>query len=157
MRVSLCGSAGALWEASPAMALVLLASMPCGATRFCDLRNNLLKIIPAPNSPKPGFFVSPTVQHVQGEFHRYPTPLIYVGHGSTDIQGRPAQWANPYHFICSNPVESGTLFRQYLDTRADLVQYLAPLRGFETYLRLQPWAVLPCFDACGIRGVDFSC
>ena len=56
---------------------------------------------------------------------------MYVGVGPSDIQRRPSQWANLSYFICDGPEESLILYREYLDCRADLVQFLDPLRGAE--------------------------
>ena len=134
MREHLVGREGALWEISPAMGLVLLASVPSGIPNIVELRNSILALMPAPNLPEVSHSSLPIVRHVCGDFHRYPSPLVYVGFGPSDMQHRPSQWANPYCFICTNPEEAVDLFREYLGCRADLLQFLSPLCGAELCL-----------------------
>ena len=118
-----------LWDVSPAMALVLSSTCPTGDASIVELRNSILALSPYPNFPEGSPSQIPTVRHVRGEFHKFPSPLLYVGFGATDIQHRPSPWANPYFFTSSDPEEAALLFRCYLDNRADILQFLSPLRG----------------------------
>ena len=118
-----------LWDVSPAMALVMSSTCPTGDASIVELRNSILALSPYSNFPEDIPLQIPTVRHVRGEFHKFPSPLIYVGFGETDIQHRPSPWANPYFFISSDPEEASILFKSYLDNRADILQFLSPLRG----------------------------
>ena len=131
MMEHLTGLEGILWDVSPAMALVLLASVPSGDPQIARVRNDLLAIMPMPNEPNTGYCLPPIVRHIGGDFHKYSSPLIYVGFGPSDIQSRPSQYANPYYFTSTDPDEALCLYREYLDCRADLAQFLEPLRGAE--------------------------
>ena len=139
MLEHLVGHNGVLWRTSPAMALVLLSTVPSSDPHVVRIREEILKIMPAPNVPPMDVVSLPRVRHVLGEFHCFPSPLVYVGCGYTDIQKRPSQYCNPYYFICTEPDDAIELYREYLDNRADLVQFLSPLRGAE----------LICDCACG--------
>ena len=49
----------------------------------------------------------------------------------TDCQGRPSQWANPYFYFDYDYNSAYTLFSEYLRARADLREWLFPLRNCE--------------------------
>ena len=127
----LVGCDGILWGLSPAMALVLLASAPSGNPQISRVRDKSFALMPMPNQPKSGYCGNVSVRHVVGDFHKFSSPLIYVGFGPSDIQSRPSQYANPYYFTCTDPEEALDLFREYIECRADLVQFLNPLQGAE--------------------------
>ena len=125
------GVHGALWGCAPEAALVLAASMPSGDPQICRIRDELSSIVPFPNDPRSTILVMPTLRHVSGPFHSFPLPLLYIGHGHSDIQSRPSQWSNPYAFLNYSVDESMSLFRRYLLSRADLEEFLSPLSGAE--------------------------
>ena len=101
--------------------------------------------------PKTGLLPSPWIRHVVGDFHKYPSSriyiyiyiciyiyiyiyiytYIYIGFGFSDCQSRPSQWANPYLFLPYSHSEAYDLFSEYLRARADLRDWLFPLRGAE--------------------------
>lgn len=54
---------------------------------------------------------------------------MHVGDGSTDCQGRPSAWANPYHFPNWNRPQSCLDYREYFSARADLPEFLSHLEG----------------------------
>ena len=113
------------------MALVVSASAPSGDPHIVDLRDRIVSLMPFRSQPNIGYLPRPWVRHVAGEFHQYPSSRIYIGFGFSDSQRRPSQWANPYYFLTSNTVEAYDLFGQYLRARADLREWLYPLRGAE--------------------------
>ena len=122
---------GELWERSPAMALVLCASTPSGDQNIVDLRDRIVSQMAFRNQPKTGLLPSPWIRHVSGDFHEYPSSRIYIGFGYTDCQLRPSQWASPYYFLSHSIEEAYDLFSEYLRARADLRDWLFPLRGAE--------------------------
>ena len=65
--------------------------------------------------------------HVSGPFHKYSSSLLYVGDGSSDCQSRPSPWYNPFAFLESDILFAICCFRQYLETRTDLSDFLAHL------------------------------
>ena len=113
------------------MTLVLLASVPSGLPEVVDLRGRIAPLMPSREPPPITFLQRPWVRHVRGEFHEYPSSRIYIGFGPSDCQLRPSQWANPYYFLPYGPEESYELFDRYLRSRADLRDWLFPLRGAE--------------------------
>ena len=46
-----------------------------------------------------------------------------------DCQSRPSAWFNPYAFLVSEPLEAVRLFRQYIESRADLAAFLSHCGG----------------------------
>ena len=131
---SLVGRDGDLWGRSPAMALVLSASAPSGFPHIVDLRGRIESLMPFRSEPNTGFLPRTWIRHVAGEFHEYPSSRIYIGFGFSDCQQRPSQWANPYFFLSSDSVEAYDLFDKYLRARADLREWLYPMRGDELIL-----------------------
>ena len=113
------------------MTLVLKATAPSGDDRIASIRESLRRSIFFPRLPFPSTPLLPTLRHVSGPFHSYPSPLIYIGSGLSDIQGRPSQWANPYSFLESDPGAARALFDEYLRSRADLPEFLSHLSGAE--------------------------
>ena len=137
---------GELWGCSPAMALVLRSTAPSGLRDIVDLRNRIEFLMPFCPQPKTGFLERPWVRHVRGEFHEFPSSRIYIGFGHTDCQSRPSQWANPYVFLPYINSEAYDLFESYLIDRADLREWLYPLRGAEMICdcnsgELLPWTI----------------
>ena len=96
---------GELWGHSPTMALVLLASVPSGNAEIVQVRGRIEPLMSARFEPKIGFLSRPWVRHVVGEFHEFPSSLIY-GFGYTDCQNRPSQWASPHSFLTSHSEEA---------------------------------------------------
>ena len=80
------------------------------------------------------------VCHVDGEFHKYSSPLIYVGYGVSDIQSRPSQHANPYLFTCTNPEDALDLYHEYRVCRADLEAYA--ILQFTLSMSKMPWVLM---------------
>ena len=128
---ALTGVEGELWGVSPAMALVLRASSPSGDASVVQLRDRIASLMPFRDQPKSGFLPRPWIRHVTGPFHEYPSSRVYIGFGMSDCQGRPSQWANPYFFLNHDSISSYNLFSEYLKARADLKEWLYPLRNVE--------------------------
>ena len=113
------------------MALVLRASSPSGDASVVQLRDRIASLMPFRDQPKSGFLPRPWIRHVTGPFHEYPSSRVYIGFGMSDCQGRPSQWANPYFFLNHDSISSYNLFSEYLKARADLKEWLYPLRNVE--------------------------
>ena len=113
-----------LWERARAMALVLLSSAPSASPSIVRIRDELMSLVPMPNEPCMSSMSVPDLRHVSTDFHSFPSPLLYIGFGMTDIQSRPSQWANPFYFLESDGCVSLALFRRYLMSRADLRTFL---------------------------------
>ena len=128
MLQHLTGEESPLWVACPEMRLVLLATIPSGNPQVVRIRDEIIALQVPPDLPMQTVQGNPCVRHVSGAFHKYSSPLVYVGYGSTDCQSRPSQYANPYLFSCTEPDEALLLFREYLDCRADLEVFLRPLQ-----------------------------
>ena len=108
---------------------MLLSTMPSGDERIVSARQRLFCSaynVCRPHSA-PGHV--PSCMHVSSPFHRYSSSLLYVGDGSSDCQSRPSAWFNPYAFVVSEPLEAVRLFRQYLESRADLAAFLSHCGG----------------------------
>ena len=131
MLEHLTGEDGPLWEACPNMRLVMLATIPSGDPQIMRIRDEIIALQVPPDLPMQTVQGNPSIRHVHSAFHKYSSPLVYVGYGSTDCQGRPSQYANPYLFSCTEPEEALLLYREYLDSRADLEVYLHPLQSAE--------------------------
>ena len=119
------------------MALVLNASAPSGFQAIVDRRGRIEPLMAYTVRPKTGLLPSPWIRHVVGDFHKYPSSriyiyiYIYIGFGFSDCQSRPSQWANPYLFLPYSHSEAHDLFSEYIRARADLRDWLFPLRGAE--------------------------
>ena len=132
MLSQLVGSDGELWGCSLPMALVLLSTVPSGDRRIVELRDRIESSMLCPLKPKVGFLNPPVVRHVTGQFHQFSAPRVYIGFGHSDCQSRPSPWANPFYFFENvSPEQSLSLFYTYLESRADLPEFLLPLRGGE--------------------------
>ena len=109
------------------MALVLLTTVPSGAPRVVELRDqllNLLSPVPVP-PPRPG---RAECRHSDDTTEAWPEGVIYTGLGRLDVQGRPSPYANPFVDM-PDPAGSLHAFSKFLFSRADLETFLAPLRG----------------------------
>lgn len=131
MLGELIGKDSLLWERAPDMALVLLSTVPSGRPAVVRARSNLLSCMLSLILPMQVPFVVPTLGHVDGKFHSYPSPLVYLGLGPSDVQKRPSQWANPFLLLSADAENSYALFSRYLLTRGDLVEFLASLSNAE--------------------------
>ena len=129
MLDELVNEASPLWGAAPGMALVMLASVPSGVNSIVEARARVRKLMFTPVDHQSCHWVAPTLRHVIGPFHSFPSPLLYIGTGSSDIQGRPSQWANPFSFFVGDAESAFSLFTRYLESRADLLEFLTPLSG----------------------------
>ena len=109
------------------MALVLSATCPSAEEEVLHLRSLLGESLFFPDAPAPERFAVPTLRHVTGKFHMYTAGRMYIGMGSSDAQGRPSQWANPYFFLVNDPATALSSFSSYLSSRADLTSFLSPL------------------------------
>ena len=123
--------ASRLWDRASRMALVLLASVPSGIQAVVNARASVRSVMFTPEVTPRGPFVVPSLRHVVGDFHAFPSPLLYIGFGHSDIQGRPSQWANPFYFFVGNAGNSRALYLRYLESHGDLFEYLTPLSNAE--------------------------
>ena len=139
--------ASPLWDRAPSVALVLFASVPGGIQAVVNARASVRSVMFTPEVIPRGPFVMLSLRHVVGDFHAFPSPLLYLGFGHSDIQGRPSQWANPFYFFVGNAKNSFALYLRYLESRGDLLEYLTPLSNAElicdcNWGQLVPWARL---------------
>ena len=111
------------------MALVMLSSLPSGIQSIVNARDIVRSAMFAPAAHRSSTWIVPTVKHVDGAFHSYPSPFLYIGFGESDIQGRPSQWANPFLFLGTDAEACFALFSRYVNSRADVVEFLTPLSG----------------------------
>ena len=113
------------------MALVLRASVPSGIQAIVDIRTQITALMPFRDLPVTGYLPRPWVRHVFESLHEYPSSRMYIGFGMTDCQGRPSQWANPYFYLDYDYLSAYNLFSDYMKARADLREWLYPLRNCE--------------------------
>ena len=125
------GESGVLWDHSPAMAAVLLSTTPSGLPAIVDCREHIASAMPCPPVLSRAPRSLPTLKHISEPFHSYSNSCIYIGHGSTDCQGRPSARSNPYHFMDCSREQACLDFREYLSTRADLPEFLSHLEGMQ--------------------------
>ena len=106
-----------------------MSTMPLGNPEIVNCRSRIVASMPCPSNlpftPRP----CPYTVHINLPFHSYSNACIYIGHGKTDCQSRPSPWSNPYIFVEYSRRDAFEKFRKYLQTRADLPEFLSHLEG----------------------------
>ena len=103
------------------MALALSSTCPSADQEVLHLRALLSDALLFSSVPVPFRSALPTLRHVSGQFHMYTSSRVYIGMGSSDAQGRPSQWANPYFFLGNDPASALSSFSLYFSFCADLI------------------------------------
>ena len=129
MLERLCGVASPLWLRWPEMALTLLVSIPSGNSSIVEARSDLIDLLFHSFHNPISCVIPSRVIHSSSPVMPVPPSVVYVGFGSIDLQNRPSIYCNPFLFLDSKSERCAAAFEDYLDSRADVVEFLTPLAG----------------------------
>ena len=120
--MALCGSTSGVWRKHPQRAAILAASIPSGVDGVVEVRSQINAYCFGPGF-RPLSSAPPSVVHCPKLAGCLPHNHIFIGFGSASRQ--PSQFLN---VSLLHPVPEIS-FEEYLDARADLDIFLAPLLG----------------------------
>ena len=120
--MAICGSTSGVWRRYPKCAAVLAATIPSGVESVVEVRSKIHACCFGPGF-RPSSSTPPEVLHCPKLAEFLPFDHIFIGMGSASRL--PSQFLN---VSLLNVVPEMT-YQEFLDARADLGTFLAPLLG----------------------------